>query len=96
MDRRNFLKVTGIGLGTLMIPIYGRTIAAEALVTQMDVAFKKRLADSALEAAKASGASYCDVRIGRYLRQFIITREDRVDNIINTESIGAARKGMSK
>ncbi|MEO7200244.1 MAG: TldD/PmbA family protein [Dokdonella sp.] len=89
MDRRNFLKVTGIGLGTLMIPIYGRSIAAEALVTQMDVAFKKRLADGALEAAKASGATYCDVRIGRYLRQFIITREDRVDNIVNTESIGA-------
>jgi TldD protein len=28
------------------------------------------------------------VRIGRYLNQFIITREDKVQNIVNTESYG--------
>ena len=89
MDRRDFLKITGIGVGGLMIPaIYGRAIAAEALLTQMDVATKKRLADVALNAAKSGGASYCDVRIGRYLRQFVITREDKVENVVNTESCG--------
>jgi TldD protein len=88
MDRRDFLKVTGVGLGTLMIPIYGRSVAAEVLATKMDVAAKKRLADAALNAAKASGASYCDVRVGRYLRQFVITREDKVQNVVNTESSG--------
>src|SRR5437868_308411 len=88
MDRRDFLKVTGIGMGTLLIPVYGRAIAAEALVTKMDVAFKKKLADVALNAAKDAGATYCDVRIGRYLRQFVITREDKVQNVVNTESTG--------
>jgi TldD protein len=29
------------------------------------------------------------VRIGRYLNQFVITREDKVQNIVNTESYGA-------
>jgi len=54
----------------------------------MDKALKKRLADTALTTAKAGGASYCDVRIGRYLRQFLTTREDKVENIVNTESTG--------
>ena len=88
MQRRDFIKATSLGLGAMMIPAYGRLIAAEELVTKLDVALKKRLADTALAAAKAAGASYCDVRIGRYLRQFVITREDKVQNIVNTESTG--------
>src|SRR6185369_12112586 len=54
----------------------------------MDAAAKKKIADIALNAAKANGATYCDVRIGRYLRQFVITREDKVQNVVNTESTG--------
>jgi TldD protein len=88
MERREFLRATGLGIGALMIPAYGRVIAAEALVEKLDVAVKKRLADTALTAAKSSGATYCDVRIGRYLRQFVVTREKRVQNVVNTESTG--------
>ena len=88
MDRRDFLQFAGTGIGALLLPVYGRAIAAEELSTKVDVATKKRLADAALEAAKADGASYCDVRIGRYLRQFVVTREDRVENVVNTESAG--------
>ncbi len=88
MQRRDFIKATGIGLGALMLPIYGRAIAAEELVGKLDVGLKKRLADAAMTAAKADGATYCDVRIGRYLRQFVITREDKVQNVVNTESTG--------
>jgi TldD protein len=88
MDRRDFLQFAGAGLGTLLLPAYGRAIAAEELLGTVDVATKKRLADAALQAAKADGATYCDVRIGRYLRQFVITREDRVENVVNTESSG--------
>ncbi|MBC7991360.1 MAG: TldD/PmbA family protein, partial [Luteimonas sp.] len=88
MERRDFLKATGAGFGVMLLPSFGRAIAAEALATRMDVATKKRLADTALTAAKAGGADYCDVRVGRYLRQFVITREDKVENIVNTESTG--------
>ncbi|WP_175489048.1 TldD/PmbA family protein [Lysobacter sp. cf310] len=87
MDRRDFLTMSGLGLAGLMVP-YGNLIAAEALLSPMDVAKKKALADAALGAATQAGASYCDVRIGRYLRQFVITREDKVQNVVNTESTG--------
>ncbi len=88
MDRRDFLQFAGAGVGALLLPVYGRAIAAEELLSSVDVASKKKLADAALEAARSSGASYCDVRIGRYLNQFVVTREDRVENVVNTESAG--------
>src|SRR5690606_3400826 len=34
------------------------------------------------------GASYADVRIGRYLNQSLTTRETRVQSVSNTESYG--------
>nr|WP_295378567.1 TldD/PmbA family protein [Pseudoxanthomonas sp.] len=89
MRRRDFLAYSGLSLGGLMLPAYfGKAIAAEELQTSLDVGLKKRLADTAMTAAKEAGASYCDVRIGRYLRQFVITREDKVQNVVNTESTG--------
>ncbi|HEX5693247.1 MAG TPA: TldD/PmbA family protein [Arenimonas sp.] len=87
MDRRNFLAVSGLGLAGLMMP-FGRVIAASELVGTLDVAIKKAMADAALQAARDAGASYCDVRIGRYLQQFVVTREDKVQNVVNTESTG--------
>jgi TldD protein len=89
MRRRDFLAGSGAAFGALLLPPFSRAIAADELVSRLDAATKKRLADTALDAARRGGASYCDVRIGRYLRQFINTREDRVENIVNTESLGA-------
>ncbi|MCB0279363.1 MAG: TldD/PmbA family protein, partial [Calditrichaeota bacterium] len=91
MKRKDFIKLTGLGAGAMMLPfpLTGRPIPVEALLSPpMDVAQKKRLADTALNIAKSNGASYADVRIGRYLNQFVITREDKVQNIVNTESFG--------
>ena len=89
MDRRDFLKYSGsASLAALLLPSFGNVIAAEALNEKLDVGMKKRLADVALNAAKADGATYCDVRIGKYLRQFVITRENKVQNVVNTESTG--------
>lgn len=87
MDRRDFLTISGIGIAGLILPL-GRAIAAEGLLVPLDVAMKKTIADAALAAARQAGASYCDVRVGRYLRQFVITREDKVQNVVNTESTG--------
>ena len=89
MQRRDFLALSGLGMGSLALPSFlGKAIAAEQLVSTLDVAIKKQLADAALQAATGAGASYCDVRIGRYLRQFVMTREDKVQNVVNTESTG--------
>ena len=87
MQRRDFLALGGLTLAGLALP-GTRVIAAEALLEPGDVAKKKRLAEAALSAATAAGASYCDVRVGRYLRQSLITREDKVQNVVNTESSG--------
>ncbi len=85
MKRRDFIQIAG--LGTIMLT--GRAVSAHTLLEPgLDVAVKKRLADAALNAAKSHGATYADVRIGRYLNQYVITRENKVQNIVNTESYG--------
>lgn len=88
MKRKDFLKIAGIGMGGMMIPLVGTRVEAFSSLTGMSVSDKKALADTALNAAKMSGASYADIRIGRYLNQFIITREQQVQNAVNTESFG--------
>jgi TldD protein len=92
LKRKDFLQLTALGAGALFVPdvsLFGRPVdAAELLNPGPDTAFKKQLADVALNAAKAKGATYADIRIGRYLNQFIITRENRVQNIANGESYG--------
>ncbi|MFS0773974.1 TldD/PmbA family protein [Sphingomonas sp. 1P08PE] len=89
MLRREFLTASGLALGGGLLPGFmGRAIAAQELESTIDVAVKKRLADAALNASKSAGASYCDVRVGRYLRQFVVTREAMVQNVVNTESAG--------
>lgn len=91
MRRRDFIQLAGMGAGAMMLPIpaFSRFVdPAHLIAPVMDVKKKKELADIALNAARASGATYADVRIGRYLNQFIITREDKVQNVVNTESFG--------
>ena len=91
MKRRNFVQLSGLGAGALMLPttMMGNIIPAEALVDPgMDIALKKRMADVALNTAKSLGATYADVRIGRYLNQYVFTREEKVQNVVNTESFG--------
>nr|WP_209308458.1 TldD/PmbA family protein [Sphingomonas corticis] len=88
--RRDFLAATGkVGAAGLLLSAFpGRAIAEQELQSAVDASLKKRLADAALGAARSAGATYTDVRVGRYLRQFVITREANVQNIVNTESTG--------
>lgn len=91
MNRREFINLAGMGASAAVlagIPAWGRPISPEEALTSIDPALKKQMADVALNAARSKGATYTDVRIGRYLNQFIITREDKVQNIVNTESYG--------
>ncbi len=88
MQRRDFLKATSAGMACMLLPLQGHAVPAETLLSSLDISFKKGLADTALQAAREAGASYCDVRIGRYLRQFVATREDKVTGVVNTESTG--------
>lgn len=91
MKRRDFIYLSGMGAAASMlpgIPLMGNPIDPSRALETVDVALKKQLADVALNAARSKGATYTDVRIGRYLNQFVVTREDKVQNIVNTESYG--------
>ncbi|MBV8391438.1 MAG: TldD/PmbA family protein [Mucilaginibacter sp.] len=92
MRRRDFIYLSGLGAGAMLLPdlkAFGKTIDHQQLLDGgIDVKAKKELADVALNTAKSKGASYADIRIGRYLNQFIITRENKVLNVANTESFG--------
>ena len=91
MKRSEFLYLSGLGAGALMLPnlsLFGNPIDPMEALNVVDTKIKKELADVALNAAKAKGASYADVRIGRYLNQFVATREKNVQGVSNTESYG--------
>ena len=91
MKRRDFIQLSGMGAGAMMLPLsaFGNNIDPARMLDQvLDVKQKKALADVALNTAKSMGATYADVRIGRYLNQFVVTREQKVQNIANTESFG--------
>ncbi len=88
MERRIFLKIGAGTAGAMLVPVFGNAIAAEELMNPLATSFKKSLADTAMDAARKAGASYCDVRIGRYLNQYINTRDLNVEGVTNTESSG--------
>ena len=53
------------------------------------------MSDVALNAARSKGATYTDVRVGRYLNQFVVAREDKVENIVNTASYGIGIRAIA-
>ncbi|CAN5454220.1 TldD/PmbA family protein [soil metagenome] len=91
MKRRDFIQLAGMGAGAMMLPLDGISQIVDPsrlLDPLMDASQKKKLADIALNTTKSLGATYTDVRIGRYLNQFVVTREKKVQNIVNSESFG--------
>ena len=92
MKRKDFLHLSAMSMGAMFLPnfsLLGNPIdPLQALNEGIDVKVKKELADVALNAAKSKGATYADVRIGRYLNQFVATREKQVQGVANTESFG--------
>lgn len=91
MKRRDFIQLTGMSAGAMMVPLSltGSPVDLSRLLEPLlDAGQKKTLADIALNTTRSLGATYTDVRIGRYLNQFVITRERKVQNIVNTESFG--------
>ena len=95
MQRRDFLVLAGTSALALALP-HGRAIAAEELASHLDPGLKRRLADAALQAARDAGATYCDVRVGRYLGQSLSTREAQVRNVVNRESTGVGIRVLAR
>ena len=89
MERREFLQYSGLVAGALALPVRGRHADLPAALTPIPDADKKDLADAALNAARAAGATYADVRIGRSLTQFVSAREHKIQGVGGGESYGA-------
>ncbi|WP_237059948.1 hypothetical protein [Microbulbifer sediminum] len=66
MQRRDFLRLAGVGAGGILLPVYGtRVTAAELIQNGMDVRRKKALADIVLNTARKRHApAACQRRRG--------------------------------
>jgi TldD protein len=88
-SRRDFIRTSAVAAAGVAI---GSRTALGAPLTYLQPPgtdpFVDSLALEGLNAAKAAGASYADVRIGRYRRQFIGTRERQVTGVSDSESYG--------
>lgn len=91
MKRKDFLYLTGMGISATMLSrmtAMGSPAVPGTRMRDVDVAIKKRMADVALNAARSKGATYTDARLGRYLNQFVVTRDKNIENVVDTESYG--------
>ncbi|MFD0793260.1 TldD/PmbA family protein [Mucilaginibacter litoreus] len=91
MKRKDFLYLTGMGISASMLSRFtamGSPVVPGTALRDVDVAIKKRMADVALNAARAKGATYTDVRLGRSLNEYVVTRDRNIENIVDTESYG--------
>jgi TldD protein len=104
-SRRDFLKqggaatalalaggglVPALGRGAALgaVPVYPRGVGSFA-----ELPIKELLA-AALTAAKGAGASWADARIGRYRQNFVVTREQQIINVVDTDSIGVGIRAL--
>ena len=99
-DRRDFLKTLG---AAALVAGAGRPAqAAESMARRFGAApgasytdpLVEELANEALNAAKGAGASYADVRFGRYRRQAVNTRERQVTGVSDSESYGIGIRAL--
>src|SRR5687767_8525392 len=102
-DRRDFLKHGSLAAAALWTGACASgapaTVPAPTQTPQpsraADVEVPTReLMMRALDAARDAGAGYADVRIGRYRNNFIVTREQQIINVVDTDSIGCGVRAL--
>ena len=107
-DRRDFLKHGSLAAAALWTGACGgasTTVPAPAPAQapnaqkpptppkELDIPTRE-LMMRALDAARDAGALYADVRIGRYRNNFIVTREQQIINVVDTDSIGCGVRAL--
>src|SRR5687767_7216565 len=87
--RRDFLKATAAGAAALAAHrALAVDPAAQTMAGPEPDPLAIEIANAALDAARSAGASYADVRVGRYRQQSITTRERQVSGVTDEESYG--------
>src|SRR6187455_3819433 len=84
VSRRQFIATGSALVAVASVPDW--TDAFQSGAT--DDAKRAEAADAALARASALGASYADIRINRYRRESIATRERQVQNVSRSTSYG--------
>jgi TldD protein len=87
-SRRDFIGATAATAAVAASSRFGLNLSAQTLTATSADPLVLELANEALNVARSSGASYADVRIGRYRRQVIDTREQQVSAVSDEESYG--------
>jgi TldD protein len=104
-DRREFLKHGSLAAAALWTGACGSgapatvpaptPARAPTATPGPDVEIPAReLMMRALDAARDAGAGYADVRIGRYRNNFIVTREQQIINVVDTDSVGCGVRAL--
>ena len=91
VSRRTFVRSSSAAAAALglsqLVPRSASALVGPDAMPMDDPAFKE-LAMRALDAARAAGASYADVRIARNRTQNVFTRERRVQGVVDNETFG--------
>jgi TldD protein len=106
-NRRDFLKQGGAAVGGALLAgsaleavprVLGASAmpapAGRALETFADDAATKALMADALNAAKMAGASYADVRVSRQRQNFVFTREQQIQQVVDTDTLGIGVRAL--
>ena len=84
LSRRQFLATSGVLVAGTWVPAWADAFQSGP----EDEALRAEVADVALARAAALGASYADIRVSRYRRESIATRERQVQNVSRSTSYG--------
>jgi TldD protein len=100
--RRDFLATSALAAGAAAIATLPeraeaavRTLAAPQPHVQppMDAPTKDLLM-AGINAASMAGASFADARVGRTQRNFVITREQQIQQIVDTDTMGCGVRAL--
>jgi len=104
-SRRDFMRQGGAALGASFLA--GSSLAAiprllgaspapdlRALEMFADIPGVKELMNTALNAAKMAGASYADVRCSRQRQNFVFTREQQIQQVVDTDTVGIGVRAL--
>jgi len=96
-DRRDFLRTTGAAAAAIALASTPRRAGAAPAYEDLDrfqSGASKELLLDAINAARMAGASYADCRIARFRQNFVVTREQQIINVVDTDTLGAGVRAL--
>ena len=94
IGRREFVKLAGGTSAALIFGGYEQALAWQVRNAPGPDAVEKDLVLLALDAVKAAGANYADVRITRGQSEFISTRERQITGVSKSETYGIGIRAL--